>query len=50
MFFVLIAACVAIFGVVKFAENVITKPELAPFDNGTATRTTDSANSLQQSA
>jgi hypothetical protein len=46
MFFVLIALYVAMFGLVKFAENVIAKPELAPLDNGAAT-TMDSTKSLQ---
>ena len=36
MFFVLIALYVAMFGLVKFAENVIAKPELAPLDKGAA--------------
>jgi hypothetical protein len=46
MFFVLIALYVAMFGLVKFAENVIAKPELGPLDRGAAT-TMDSTKSLQ---
>jgi hypothetical protein len=46
MFFVLIALYAAMFGLVKFAENVIAKPELAPLDKGAAT-TMDSTKSLQ---
>jgi hypothetical protein len=46
MFFVLIALYVAMFGLVKFSENVIAKPHLAPLDNGAAT-TADGAKSLQ---
>jgi hypothetical protein len=46
MFFVLIALYVAMFGVVKFAENVIAKPQLAPLDNSAAT-TGNSAKSAQ---
>jgi hypothetical protein len=46
MFFVLIALYVAMFGLVKFAEHVITKPQLVPSGNGTAARGTDSAKSL----
>jgi hypothetical protein len=30
LFLVLIVAFIAMFGVVKFAENVIAKPQLAP--------------------
>jgi hypothetical protein len=45
MFFVLIALYVAMFGLVKFAENVIAKPELAPLDKGATTM--DSTKSLQ---
>ncbi len=46
MFFVLIALYVAMFGLVKFAENVIAKPELSPLDKVAAT-TMDSTKSLQ---
>jgi hypothetical protein len=46
MFFVLIALYVAMFGLVKFAENVIAKPELSSLDNGAST-TMDSTKSLQ---
>ena len=46
MVFVLIALYVAMFGLVKFAENVIAKPELALLDKGAAT-TMDSTKSLQ---
>jgi len=45
MFFVLIGAYVVMFGLVKFAENVIAKPQLAQLDNGTATKTADSTKS-----
>ncbi|WOJ90578.1 hypothetical protein RZS28_04600 [Methylocapsa polymorpha] len=45
MFFVLIALYVAMFGVVKFAENIIAKP-LALLDNGDV-MTTNSAKSSQ---
>jgi hypothetical protein len=46
MFFGLIAAYVAMFGLVKFAENIIAKPQLVPSGNSTATRITDGAKSL----
>jgi hypothetical protein len=39
MFFVLIALYVAMFGLVKFAETVIAKPQLAPLDNSDAPNT-----------
>ena len=50
MFFVLIACFVAMFGLVKFSENVIAKPQLVPLGNDTGTRITDSAKSLKKSA
>jgi hypothetical protein len=45
MFFVLIAIYFASFGVVRFAENVITKTQLVPLNNSTPTGTTDSTKS-----
>jgi hypothetical protein len=45
MFFVLIAIYFALFGVVRFAENVITKTQLAPLNNSAPTRTADSTKS-----
>jgi len=50
MFFVLIACFVAMWGLVEFAENVIAKPQLVPLQNGDATGTTDSTESLNRSA
>ncbi len=46
MFFVLIAAYVVMFGLVKFAENVIAAPQLAQLDNGSATETADSTKAV----
>jgi hypothetical protein len=50
MFFVLIVCFVAMFGLVKFSENVIARPQPVPLGNGAVTRTTDSAISLKGSA
>jgi hypothetical protein len=50
MFFVLIACYVAMWGLVKFSENVIAKPQLVLPGNGTATRRTDNAKSPKRSA
>ncbi len=46
MFFVLAGAFAALFGVVKFAENIITRPQLAPVSHGAARRNNASAKSL----
>ena len=50
MLFVLIACYIAMFGLVKFSENVIARPRLVPLDNGTATGATNSAQSVETSA
>jgi hypothetical protein len=50
MFFVLIACFVVMFGLVKFSENVIARPQLVPLDDGTATGTADSDRSVETSA
>jgi hypothetical protein len=39
MFFSLIALFISMIGLVKFSENVIATPRLAPVGNGTATKT-----------
>ena len=46
MFFVLVASFALMFGLVKFAENVIAKTHYGPAGNGPAARTEDTANSL----
>jgi len=46
MFFVLAVAYALMFGLVKFAENVIAKTQYQPADNGAAARTGDTTNSL----
>jgi hypothetical protein len=46
MFFVLIASYALMFGLVKFAENVIAKTQYGPPDNGAAARTGDTTNPL----
>ena len=46
LFLVLIVAFVAMFGVVKFAENVIAKPQLAPFAGDAAKAPAGSVKSL----
>jgi len=46
MFFVLIASYALMFGLVRFAENVIAKTQYAPPDNGAAARTGNTTNPL----
>jgi hypothetical protein len=46
MFFALIGGFAAMFGVVKFAENIISRQRLAPVTNGSARRNGVSAKSL----
>ena len=46
MFFVLIVLYVLMVGFVKFSENVIATPQLAPSGEGTATKTIDSTKSI----
>ncbi|MGA2792674.1 MAG: hypothetical protein ABSE69_03955 [Roseiarcus sp.] len=46
MFFVLILSFAAMFGFVKFAENVIAKPQLAPLNDNAAAKTADGGKSL----
>ena len=45
MFFALIVLYVVMVGFVKFSENVIGTPQLAPLGDGTATKTIDSTES-----
>ncbi len=46
MFFVLILCFVAMFGFVKFAENVIAKPQVATLSDNVAAKTVNGAKSL----
>jgi hypothetical protein len=46
MFFVLVASYALMFGLVKFAENVIAKTQYGPAGDGAAARTEDVTNSL----
>ena len=46
MFVVLVGAFAAMFGFVKFAENIISRPQLAPVSHGAARRNDASAKSL----
>jgi len=46
MFFVLIASYALMFGLVKFAENVIAKTQYEPAGDGAAARAGDTTNSL----
>ena len=46
LFIVLILAFIAMFGFVKFAENVIAKPQLAPLSGDTAKARADRPKSL----
>lgn len=46
MFVVLILCFAAMFGFVKFSENVIAKPQLAPVRENAAAKNADRARSL----
>ena len=45
MFFVLILCFAAMLGFVKFSENVIAKPQVAPLNDNTAAQSVDGAKS-----